>query len=282
MDTDTACPIFSQEQLDKIREEIRKEEYDEAREQVASLNELCPPSLFGGKKNKKRLKGGNIQISADTFKKICNGLYLVIIAYLILMPSAAMEGIINGIHSIYTGRCRNALDQIYGVIGFGNPVCQVYNAAMATIINALNKDALAIGTVTAFVTLALKTPVIIDGSIKVITYQLALLAAPSGIISDEARAQLLNEALGVKPSLLEGATPTQKSTIERLLPGSLSQRLGISIAAPEEPPDSRAVSGGRKTRNTRKTRKTRKTRNGKKAKKSNRIKKSQKRKTNKH
>ena len=253
-----------------------------------NLTKECP-RLNGGKKNrksknrrtKKNQKGGNI-ITAQRFKQIANAIFIAILSYMLFSGSTAMQTIIMGLVAVFTGQCGGS-NHLWERIGLGNPVCTTYNHIIRLIMNTIAGDPVAIATLLALVTITLKSPFLINDTLKIARYQMAK-TLPRQLMAPNELELLRQEAYDAVPEIQNDNNTTSK------------QKLQIKDATPEQSENQRdenvdsdtmnaatALMGlrsstGGKRRKSKKTKKSKKSRKSKKAKKSKKSKKSKSRK----
>ena len=230
---------------------------------------------------KKNQKGGN-RITAQRFKQIANAIFLAILSYMLLSDSAAMKTIIIGLTALFSGECGGS-NRIWERIGLGNPICTTYNHIIRLIVNSVAGDPTAIVTLTALFTVTLKSPFLINDTLKIARYQMAK-TLPRQLMAPNELELLRQEAYDAVPEIQNDNNTTSK------------QKLQIKDATPEQSENQRdenvdsdtmnaatALMGlrsstGGKRRKSKKTKKSKKSRKSKKAKKSKKSKKSKSRK----
>ena len=98
----------------------------------ADMSSLCSPTSKKGGKSRS-MKGGDGAITALQMKRAIQTLIVLLLGYIVTVPSAALSSILAGLTDLYTGQCRSTSNLIFGSLGFGNPVCQSYNRLVHTI-----------------------------------------------------------------------------------------------------------------------------------------------------
>ena len=245
-----------------------------------NLTKECP-RLNGGKKNrksknrrtKKNQKGGNI-ITAQRFKQIANAIFIAILSYMLFSGSTAMQTIIMGLVAVFTGQCGGS-NHLWERIGLGNPVCTTYNHIIRLIMNTIAGDPVAIATLLALVTITLKSPFLINDTLKIARYQMAK-TLPRQLMAPNELELLRQEAYDAVPAIQDATTSEEQRQISNAVPAqSESQRDenvdSATMNAAQALMGLRSSTGGkrRKTRKSKKyKRKTRKNKKSKKAKKS--------------
>lgn len=247
-------------------------DYDFLVKSIDELTKQCPKisqkgakkKRKGSKSKKRRQKGGNI-ISAQIFKYISYAIFTSISAYLVATDNAGIKTILIGLEAVYSGTCGSLSNQIFGAIGYGNPICASYNNIMQLVTRSIMMDPIAITGLTSIVTLVLKSPFLFKSGIKLITYQMAKVL-PDQILSASEKNVLYQEAVGARPEIENVANPRQLENINNII--QPSQDSGLARTSSIEDAASGLLSlknsntsyGGKK----KKTKKTKKTKKSKK------------------
>ena len=270
------------------KEELQKTFGNNYKNLISGIeNNLTKCPLNGGKKNrksknrrtKKNQKGGNI-ITAQRFKQIANAIFIAILSYMLFSNSTAMQTIILGLVAVFTGQCGGS-NYLWERIGLGNPVCTTYNHIIRLIMNTIAGDPVAIATLLALVTITLKSPFLINDTLKIARYQMAK-TLPRQLMAPNQLELLRREAYdAANSSEIQNATTSE-------------EQRQITDAVPAQPENQRdenvdsatmnaaqALMGlrgsvGGKRRKSRKIKKSKKSRKSKKANKSKKSKKTKK------
>lgn len=218
---------------------------------------------------KKNQKGGN-RITAQRFKQIANAIFIAILSYMLLPNSAAMQTIITGFTALFSGQCGGS-NYLWERIGLGNPICASYNNVIRLIFNSIAGDPAAIATLVTIFTITLKSPFLINDTLKIARYQMAK-TLPKQLMAPDQLELMRQEAYDAVPAIQDDNNTTSK------------QKLQIKDATPEQSENNRdenvdsdtidaatALLGlrgstGGKRRKRRKSRKTKKSKKSKKSK----------------
>jgi len=222
---------------------------------------------------KKNLKGGN-RITAQRFKQIANAIFIAILSYMLLPNSAAMQTIITGFTALFSGQCGGS-NYLWERIGLGNPICASYNNVIRLIFNSIAGDPAAIATLVTIFTITLKSPFLINDTLKIARYQMAK-TLPRQLMAPNELELLRQEAYDAVPAIQNATTSEEQRQITDAVPAQPeSQRNenvdSATMNAAQALMGLRSSSGGKR-------RKSRKTKKSKKAKKSRKYKKSKSRK----
>ena len=156
------------------------------------MTSLCAPTSKKGGKSRS-MKGGDGAITALQMKRAIQTLIILLLGYIVSVPSAALTSILAGLTDLYSGQCRSTSNVIFGSLGFGNPVCQSYNRLIHTIYRGLNADLTAVPELLAYITLVTTIPYYTTYLIRISTYYIAR-ALPRALVSHNELQILAEEA----------------------------------------------------------------------------------------
>jgi hypothetical protein len=151
--------------------------------------------------------------------------YLIVGGY--LMNSVGYQTLSAGINAVFNGECTYLSSRIFSAFGMGNPVCDSYNSAMATIYRALNFSGVDMAIIGSSLSLILATPALFNSFVDIITSVIAhsLKRAHTMEIDDETLAALSAKASN---ALTNWTTLATNNRVRNLIPSQLALVAGIS------------------------------------------------------
>ena len=167
----------------------------------ADLSELCNidtrklknPILHTESFSNIRKQKGGFPISAHHFKRGIQACIIIMMGFMMMPNTVAMNTILTGLKAIADGQCVESANYFWGGIGLGNPVCTIWNNIMLTIRRALTGDVTVFPTLLGYISIITNTPYYTMNLINIGTYYIAR-QLPRNIISNHELAILNREA----------------------------------------------------------------------------------------
>ena len=181
--------------IERLKKDVNDEDFIK---QCKAMSEQAKGNKGGGQ------RGGG-WITAKFFVTFINITMGISAIYILYTGSAAQTTMQAGFTALLTGNCNTFGEGAFRYLGFGNPVCDAYGAALTNVLLAVTGNPTAIAKITGFMVVMMKTPKWAPRMHCAIMKKVATIFVIGGVI-DEGEIEAIENMYSRFPPLMSGRT----------------------------------------------------------------------------